>query len=367
MTTMTQTTSRNPFAGIARAWARLRHRGVSTDARVAIGLGVVSTAIAVGVTLAPDYVPITALSLPVVIGSLYLNPRSLPWYVIYSVVLLTWCVSLEDKVTTRLIAAVGAQFGIALVVLLTSFQRSRLGVAGMRGESMFVDLRDRILDQGYIPDLPDGWEVDTALYSAGGTAFAGDFLVAAKATDGRTLQVVVVDVSGKGEEAGTRALLLSGAFGGLLGAMPADGFLPAANEYLLRQDWAEGFATAIHLWADLETGDVEVRSAGHPPAAYRRAAEDAWSVLRTEGPVLGLMEDAEFTVERITMAPGDSIMLYTDGMVEVPNRDIDLGIDALVDEAEVLLRDGAAEVAERLVVKLGSKDDDRALLVVHRR
>ena len=78
-----------------------------------------------------------------------------------------------------------------------------MGVAGLRGETMFVDLRDRILNQGTIPDLPAGWVVESALHSAGGTAFAGDFVVAARSADASAMQIVVVDVSGKGEEANT--------------------------------------------------------------------------------------------------------------------------------------------------------------------
>ena len=80
----------------------------------------------------------------------------------------------------------------------------------------------------------------------------------------------MVDVSGKGEEAGTRALLLSGAFGGLLGALPPAEFLPAANDYLLRQDWDEGFATAVHLSLDL--ADRRLRGPHRrPPAGALRS------------------------------------------------------------------------------------------------
>ena len=82
----------------------------------------------------------------------------------------------------------------------------------------------------------------------------------------------MVDVSGKGEEAGIRALLLSGAFGGLLGALPADQFLPAANDYLLRQEWEEGFATAIHLSLDLRTAaSRSAPPATRPPRCARPA------------------------------------------------------------------------------------------------
>ncbi|MDO9454992.1 PP2C family protein-serine/threonine phosphatase [Nocardioides sp.] len=352
--------------GLRRAWSRLRRRGDSIENRMALGLALFSIAVSVSVSYFPEQTPFTSLMLPVVLGSILLGPRTLPWFVIFDMSLLTYCVSQQDPITTRIIGAAAVQFLIALVVLVTSFRRTRLGVAGLRGETMFVDLRDRILDQGHLPGLPTGWAVESALHSAGGTAFAGDFIVAAKAPDARSVQIVVVDVSGKGEEAGTRALLLSGAFGGLLGAMPPDGFLPAANDYLLRQDWDEGFATAIHLWLDLTTGDFEVRTAGHPPAAHRLAGPGRWSVLRSDGPVLGLIEGAEFGVERGRLGAGDAVLLYTDGMVEEPRRDIDLGIDRLLGEAESLLRGSFAGAAERLAQQVGSKDDDRAVLVVHR-
>jgi len=73
------------------------------------------------------------------------------------------------------------------------------------------------------------------LLQAGGSSFGGDFVVSE--SDGKTLEVALVDVSGKGVDAGTRALMLSGAFGGLLGSVQPDRFLPACNLYLQRQRW----------------------------------------------------------------------------------------------------------------------------------
>ena len=109
------------------------------------------------------------------------------------------------------------------------------------------------------------------LSPAGGGPFAGDFVVSALRDDGRRLELALVDVSGKGVDAGTRALLLSGALGGLLGSVRPDGFLPAANRYLDRQEWDEGFATAVHLVLDLVDGQLLGR-VGRPPAggALRR-------------------------------------------------------------------------------------------------
>jgi serine phosphatase RsbU (regulator of sigma subunit) len=267
----------------------------------------------------------------------------------------------------RRIGGVVVIFLIGLVILVSSFQRTSLGVAGARGESMLVDLRDRIQRQATMPALPEGWYADAVLRSAGGASFAGDFMVGSHSAAQHSLQVAVVDVSGKGAKAGARSLLLSGAFGGLLGALEAEAFLSAANDYLLRQDWSEGFATAVHVSLDLDTGAFELRSAGHPPGVQLMAGSGRWAVHEAEGPVLGLMPDAVFTVVRGTLQHGDALLLFTDGMVETPERDVAHGVDRLLGECEQLLRTGFEGGAQRLVDRLESHDDDRALVLLHRR
>jgi len=321
----------------------------------------------------PETVPVNALILPLLWGSLFLNPRQLPPFVAFVAVVLIVAVTRSEDPASRWLVAVGVNFVLCAVVLYASFRRNRLGVAGAQGEAMLVDLRDRIQRFGRLPDLPDQWVADAALRSAGGTLFAGDFIVAS-ATRGR-LDVAVVDVSGKGDAAATRALLLSGAFGGLIAAVPPHEFLVAANAYLLGHRWDEGFATAVQLSVDLSTGHFEVWTAGHPPAVHLAAGSGRWSALPSDGPVLGLIEGAEFESVRGVMRPGDAMLLYTDGLVETPKREIELGIDRLIGEAEKALHseDGAGpdpahqHRADRLVEALGSKDDDRALLLIERR
>ncbi|HET9420683.1 MAG TPA: PP2C family protein-serine/threonine phosphatase [Nocardioides sp.] len=342
-------------------------RGLTLETRVALGLAAASLAVTIGVVLFTEDVPIIGLMLPLLLASIFLGPRTLPWFVIFLMVLLTVSVWQQDPITTRIVVATVIMFVMGLVVLMASHQRASLGVGGSMGESMLVDLRDRLLTQARIPDLPGNWSVQSALYSAGGTPFAGDFVVATRPLSSTRLEVTVVDVSGKGEDAGTRALMLSGAFGGLIGAMRPDEFLPAANDYLFMQNWDEGFATAVHLSLDLVTGAFEIRTAGHPPAVHRQSGSGRWQVLRTEGPILGLIKDADFTCIGGRLAPGDAVLLYTDGMVEEPRLDIDLGIDRMLGETESLLRGTWDNAANRLAASLGSRDDDRAIVVVHRR
>jgi hypothetical protein len=66
---------------------------------------------------------------------------------------------------------------------------------------------------------------------------------------------------------------------------------------------------------------------------------------------------------------GDALMLYTDGLVEVPGRDIDVGIDRLLGEADLLVTAGFSGGAARLVQAMqvtGRATDDCGLVLIWR-
>jgi hypothetical protein len=346
-------------------WLR---RELNYSDRVPIAVMVlVAAAITFAGIVEQDWVPFTAMLLPMFVASLWIGPRSLPWYVVTCLVGVCVMVAAQDSISNKSIVRISITFVIGLLLMVTSFRRSRLGVSGQRSESMFVDLRDRIAKQGVLPALPEDWYVQAVTRSAGGTAFAGDFVVASRDHERPALELVVVDVSGKGVEAGTRALLLSGAFGGLLSALPPDEFLRAASDFLLRQQWEEGFASAIHLHLQTDTGDFELRNAGHPPAVWIKAGSGTWRVLDSDGPVLGVLESPTFEVVTGTLGRGDALMLYTDGLVETTRRDIGSGIDRLAGRGQRLVQTGFENGARRVVDELEPGDDDCALVVVHRR
>jgi hypothetical protein len=310
--------------------------------------------------------PLTAYVIPLVLA---MNVLSIGRLLMLDLVIVFCLVasSIQADLTRLRGAGIAVVLTTAVIVLIQARHRARLGVVTTRGQSMLVDLRDRLATQSQLPALPRSWHAEAVMRSAGGASFSGDFIVAAKTNKGRRLEVVVVDVSGKGLGAGTRALLLSGAFGGLLGSLPSEEFLPAANAYLLRQEWSEGFATAVHLAIDLNNGEYEARTAGHPPTVQFHAGSGRWTAHWTEGPVLGLVDDADYTVYRGKMSSGDALLLYTDGLVETRRRDITYGIDKLLGEAERLVKFGFDGGADRLVKSVDSKADDRALFLLHRR
>ncbi|MER7826899.1 MULTISPECIES: PP2C family protein-serine/threonine phosphatase [unclassified Streptomyces] len=346
-------------------------RGDGSDWLAFGGLLLTVPAIACGTIMLPVWFSPSALVLPIVAGGLLLRPASLlGLYAASATALIVEALVLGPytqgpaRVTpgTVLVVAACGFFGLVIAQF-----RSRVGVPWRRGGTMLFDLRERIRVQSKLPALPRGWHREMALRPAGGQSFSGDFVVAARTNGGRTLEIVLTDVSGKGMEAGSRALLLSGAFGGLLGALPAHGFLPAANGYLLRQDWDEGFATSIHLVLDLETGDYELLSAGHLPALQLSAGTGRWQEKSGEGPLLGVYDGAEFTPAAGNLRPGDVLMLFTDGLVETSDREISEGIDRLTGEADRYVAAGWDGAAWHLIEKVAKDvNDDRALLLIRR-
>ncbi|WP_327356019.1 PP2C family protein-serine/threonine phosphatase [Streptomyces sp. NBC_01304] len=346
-------------------------RGDGSDWIALAALLLTVPAVTVGTIAMPVWFSPALLVVPIVAGGLLLRPASLlGLYGAAAAALIVESLTLGPytqgpaRVTPGIVLTVAACGFFGLVI--AQF-RSRVGVPWRRGGTMLFDLRERIRVQSKLPALPTGWHREMALRPAGGQSFSGDFVVAARTNNGRTLEVVLTDVSGKGMDAASRALLLSGAFGGLLGSLPPHKFLPAANGYLLRQDWDEGFATSIHLALDLESGDYELLSAGHPPAVQLHAGTGRWEEKAADGPLLGVYDGAQFDPVKGSLRPGDVLMLFTDGLVETSERDIAEGIDRLTGEADRYVAGGFHGAAWHLIEAVAKDvNDDRALLLLCR-
>ncbi|MFE3451469.1 PP2C family protein-serine/threonine phosphatase [Nonomuraea sp. NPDC059194] len=296
------------------------------------------------------------------VGGLQLRLRSLAILLVSVLAALAYIGAVlgVNRIGLGLMVTIG--FTTVLAVLMARI-RGKLGVQGLRGDAMLLELRDRLKSQSELPSLPKDWGAKVVLKQAGGSSFGGDFLVSMR--DGDNVEIALVDVSGKGVDAGTRALLLSGTFGGLLGSV--DDFLPACNGYLHRQRGDEGFVTAVHLRLDLATGEYTITSAGHPPVVKLDSGTGNWEIASAKGVVLGVVPDLHCEPDSGVLRKGDALLLYTDGLIEQPGRDIDAGLDRLLGEAERLLPSGFRDGARALVNSMASgHNDDCALVLIWR-
>src|ERR1700730_6679465 len=250
---------------------QVRQQLITRNRRVAIVLAVILLAVAIlAAHVSAWLLSPGVMILPILVGGLLLWPRALRVLMAIGAAGLIYDVVLH-KAGPGIVITIAATASSADVL---SNPRGKLGTRGMRADRMMIELRDRIRAQGTLPELGDGWGSAVVLRPAGGSSFGGDFVISH--SDGKTLEVALVDVSGKGMEAATRALLLSGVFGGVLGSVPRERFLPAANAYLRRESADEGFVTAVHLSIELSSGEYTIYSAGHPPAARYDANTGLW-------------------------------------------------------------------------------------------
>ena len=354
-------TTSPPGARAGWAWRLLAGWAAGPQPLVGGALCLLAVLYAAAAVWRPEWVAPSGLVLLLLVGAFVLRWRAL-LVLVALVVLLTAGLATDPAVDPGQIAVIVLACG---AVVTFGVERERLGLQGAPGALMLVDLRDRLAVGGRLPELPARWRADAVVRSAHGAAFSGDFVVAYRSGD--AYEVVLVDVSGKGQAAGVRALQLQGALGGLLGALPVDRFLPAANDYLLSQGWDEGFATAAHLAVDLTTGRFRVATAGHPPPAVLHAGSGRIEVLDARGGVaLGVVEGMRPGVAVGVLQPGDVIVLYTDGLVEAPGRDVDQGIDRLLGVVEAVVAAQPGSAREVLAGVRAGEDDDRAVVVLRR-
>ncbi len=311
-----------------------------------------------------DYMPLTSYFVWLLVGMLLLRPWPLALLTGWVLVLAIAAMVHSGPIVGARITAIAAMLvSVGLILYASSRQRSGLPVT--LSEAMLSELRDRLQRQAVLPELPDGWVAQSAMRSSQGLRYAGDFFVA-ELVEPRRLEMVLVDVCGKGVAVGPQALQFAGALGGLLGALPPRELFGAANRFLLRQDAEDSFATAIHVVVDLDAGDFTVTCAGHPPALRWESASHQWVVVPAMGTALGILPVPELHETHGTLAAGDALMCYTDGVVETRDADLDAGITWLQTTAREAVRSGFAGAATRIIKKVPRNDDDRAVLILSR-
>jgi phosphoserine phosphatase RsbU/P len=218
------------------------------------------------------------------------------------------------------------------------------------------------------PDIP-GLELAAAYRPAGdGAEVGGDFYDVFQRADGDWI-VVLGDVSGKGVDAAVVTSLIRYSVRGIAVRVkdPSE-VLGELNAILLAHDTPR-FCTLVllRLVVDGSGWRVDASFGGHPPAVVRRGSGDT-EAIGAPGSLVGLFDDARFATSRLELAPGDCLVLYTDGVTEARNGDAHFGEQRLIDRIEALGSD-PARLAETLLAEVvdfqhGQPRDDVAMLAL---
>lgn len=230
-----------------------------------------------------------------------------------------------------------------------------------------------VLQSSIVPDVlpPIPWLETASTYQPAGSEseIGGDYYDLFLSPAG-SLVMAIGDVCGKGVQAATKTSVIKYTLRGLVSA----GLGPAQALSELNSVVAEtgDVADIVTMWVGfLEpySGRLDFANAGHPPALLRAMDGEILSLGPT-GPLLGAIDDVVYDSREVTLMPGTTLSMYTDGVTEAR------GPEGLFGEARLLsvVADGgsAQEIVDRVVASVrgftdGVLRDDVAMLVVRYR
>ncbi len=233
------------------------------------------------------------------IGALYLGPR-----------LSDQDYSTDDR---KLLSTLAAQAAPAIrVAQLVREQAVEIQARERLEQEMRVAT---LIQQQFLPrELPQLRDWQVAAYYGPARAVGGDFYDFIPLPDGR-IGIVVGDVTDKGVPA---ALIMARTQSVLRGEAPRlqspAKVLERANEILLPEMPARMFVTCLYMILEPETGRVVYANAGHN-LPYVRTADEVIE-LRATGMPLGLLPGMDYPEHEAVLEPGQSVLLYSDGLVE---------------------------------------------------
>jgi sigma-B regulation protein RsbU (phosphoserine phosphatase) len=295
------------------------------------------------------------------------------------------------------------------VRMRTCYERARFGRTVTQTEDsarLIAADRDmeiaREIQVGFLPvELPQpaGWQLTSSFQPA--RKVSGDFYDAFTVANGRRVAFVVADVCDKGIGAALfmaliRSLLRHTAeFSGLqslaaeqiiastqdsgkpvvpvVGVTPMMNAIRSTNEYLTRNHAAQAyFATLFFGVLDPVTGRVAYINCGHNPPMLLRSDGISQSTLEHTGPAVGVVPDCVFALGHTRLAPGDTLLVYTDGVTEArsPTGEF-FGEERLLRAARLPGISGKSisdNVERRLYAHIGdaAQFDDITMMTIHR-
>ncbi len=221
------------------------------------------------------------------------------------------------------------------------------------------------------PSLP-GWELAFAWRAA--RQVAGDFYDFFE-LPGQRLGLVIADVADKGMPAAlfmalTRTLMRAAA---LEETSPAAA-LARVNDLLVPDAQSGMFVTVFYAVLSLETGELAYANGGHNLPLLLRSRTGELEQLSKGGMALGVLEGAQLEEHAVSLEPGDSLILYTDGVTEAFSPEGDMyseerlwaTVQAAASRSAQAMLDG---IDDSVVAFIGDAalSDDRTLVVLRRK
>ncbi len=223
--------------------------------------------------------------------------------------------------TTRMLMARRAEFLNQQVEARTAELRRANDQLLARDQEVLYNLRAAgKLQMQLLPHAPPDWpEVQWAVHFAPLDHLGGDYYDFATPTPDH-LGFLIADASGHSVAAAMVAVLTRFAFAEVSRDTTSPGKVLAALNERLQGITEERFVTAFYGVFDRRTRVLRYANAGHPHPLRWEAATGVVKPLAAHGFLLGVIPDEVYAEKEVTLAPGDAVCFFTDGLVEARNE-----------------------------------------------
>lgn len=274
--------------------------------------------------------------------------------------------AIEKAASVRQLGFALAVVGLALgQIFITMFVRRLADRTARERAELAVAKR---LHATLVPDIDVHTPVARVVgRSSASSELGGDLLDAVQA-DG-SVDVIVADVSGHGVKAGVGMAMVKGAVRMSLRSSATRDLAQMASHLngVLAASLEPGMFVTMAC-VRVERSRALVTMAGHLPIFWWRAAQGSVERVENDALPLGVQDDAEFTQREIRVAPGDLLVLMTDGFMETANvSGKQLGLAALDAIVAREARAGVTAVVDGFFAAAdahGKPSDDRTVVVI---
>jgi len=218
-----------------------------------------------------------------------------------------------DKIDESLLAGLSDHITVALErgrLIEAYIEKERLE----EGLKLAHDIQMSMLPKTF-PPFPERRDLDifaaiTPAKKVGGDFYDFFFL------DENRLCFAIGDVSGKGVPAALFMAVTKTLFKAIAGRVQNPGeILSTVNREICRDNDSQMFTTLFCGILDTRTGEIRYSNGGHNPP-YHLSRAGVQQVPKTGGRVLGLLEETTYAGSRLVLGPGETLLLYTDGVTE---------------------------------------------------
>jgi sigma-B regulation protein RsbU (phosphoserine phosphatase) len=226
--------------------------------------------------------------------------------------------------------------------------------------------------QPVAPPQIEGWDMTGVSFPC--REIGGDYYDFIRRKSDNRLIVAVGDVSGKGTGA---ALLMSSLHAAVRAQsqtrLAISGVMREINEYIFENSPSNKFLTLFYGELDPETGTLVYSNGGHNTPMLVRATGGEIISLDQGGLPIGMMKGVQYQEATVFFNPGDSLIIYSDGITEsINDRDEEFGEERLIEVVKHNLSRSASGIRDRIDEALSrfvgttAPVDDMTLMIIKR-